>query len=180
MRVQRARMQRHQGDEQEIGEGDAGHAHRQREFVGIGLEAGRHQRDEPRREGEGEPQQHELRDEQQRENLAGETLGLVGPLGRQHPRIGWHIGGVEGAFAEDRAELIGQPERHHERIVDRAGPEHGGEHQIAAKAGETRQQREGGDGEEAAIHQAEPESAARGVRGKPIVTLNPFAPLNPA
>ncbi len=68
-------------------------------------------------------------------------------------RIGRHEGGVEGALREDRAEMIGQPQRHEERIGDRPGAQHRREHDVARKAGDARQQREAADGEDASDHQ---------------------------
>ena len=51
-------------------------------------------------------------------------------------RIGRHEGGVEGALGEDRAEMIGQPQRDEEGVGDRPGAEDRRQHDVARKAGE--------------------------------------------
>ena len=67
-------------------------------------------------------------------------------------RIGRHEGGVERALGEDRAEMIGQPQRHEEGVGDRAGAEDRRQHDVARKAGDARQQREAADREDASDH----------------------------
>ena len=66
--------------------------------------------------------------------------------------IGRHERRVERAFGEDRAEMIGQPQRHEEGVGDRSGAEHGRQHDVARKAGDAREQREAADGEDASDH----------------------------
>ena len=105
-------------------------------------------------------QQHDLAGEQQREDAVGEQLA---PDQRRpslaDARIGRHEGGVEGAFGEDRAEMIGQPQRDEEGIGDRPGAEHRRQHDVAHEAGDARQQRQAADGEDASEHAAFQKSA---------------------
>ena len=61
-------------------------------------------------------------------------LGFLGAFRRQHARIGRHIGGVEGALAEYRAELVGQPEGDDESVGDRAGAQYRAEREVAAQS----------------------------------------------
>ena len=91
-----------------------------------------------------------------REHAIGEQLGGIGAALLADARIGRHEGGVEGALGEDRAEMIRQPQRDEERIRDRSGAEHGGQHDVARKAGEPREQRQAADGEDASNHWPRP------------------------
>src|SRR6516164_7375488 len=118
-------MQRRQSDEEEVGEGYARHPYGEREFLRIRLEAGRDQAHELRREGEGENEKNDLRSKQKGEDLAGEMPGLVIAFGFQHARIGRHISGIEGALAENRAELVRQSESDKKSVGNRAGAEQG-------------------------------------------------------
>ena len=61
MRVQGARLQRDEGDEQKIGKGDAGQRDGEREFFRIGAKSRREKIDESGREGKGKGEQHNLR-----------------------------------------------------------------------------------------------------------------------
>ena len=70
--VENAAPQRHQGDEQKVGESDAREADRERELLRLAREAGRQQIDRLRREQECERQQKKLRRQQQRENAVAE------------------------------------------------------------------------------------------------------------
>ena len=68
-------------------------------------------------------------------------------------RIGRHEGGVEGALGEDRAEMVGQPQRDEERIRQRTGAEDRRQHDVAREPGEPREQRKAADGEDSPEHQ---------------------------
>jgi hypothetical protein len=68
-------------------------------------------------------------------------------------RVGRHERRVEGAFGENRAEMIGQPQRHEERIRHRPGAEDRREHDVAREAGQPRKQRIAADGENTTEHQ---------------------------
>ena len=52
--------------------------------------------------------------------------------------IGQHKAALS-AFRKDRTEMIGQTQRHEERIGDRPGTQHSSEHDVARKAGDARQ-----------------------------------------
>ena len=93
----------------------------------------------------------DLRGKQQREDAVGEQSGRRFALAVQM-RIGRHEGGVEGALGEDRAKMIGQPQRHEERVRHRPRAENRGEHDVARKSGQPREQRVTADGEDASEH----------------------------
>ena len=80
-------------------------------------------------------QQDDLRQQQQREDLVGEVLRarLRPPVSRTR-EIGRHIGGVEGAFAEDGAEMIGQAQGDDEGVHHQARAQHAAEHDVAHEA----------------------------------------------
>src|SRR3954469_15661113 len=66
--------------------------------------------------------------------------------------IGRHEGGVEGALGEDRAKMIGQPERDKECVRDRTGAKNRGEHDVARESGQSRKQRITANSEDASEH----------------------------
>ena len=69
-----------------------------------------------RHEEPGDHEQDQLEAEQQREDAVGEQLRRGLALFAMDMRIGRHERGVERAFGEDGAEMIGQPQRHEERV----------------------------------------------------------------
>ncbi len=157
--IERARLQRHQRDEQQIGKGDARQRYREVELARIGAEARRQQIDQRRRERPGERQQQDLRGEQQREHATGEGARLGCALRLQHARIGRHESRVERAFAENGAKMIGQSEGDDKSVVEQAAAEHGRQNDVAKKSGQAGQQREAADRKQIADH-----SAARPIR----------------
>ena len=153
MRVEGAAVERHQRDAQEIGEGDPRQDDGVVELGGIVFEAmGKHP-DELRREEERQREKHDLRSEQDREDLARKGLGLAGALGFQHPCIGGYVGRVECALAKDRPEMVGQAERHEEGVRQSASAEDGAEQDVAKKAGGPRHEGQAADREEMPVHQ---------------------------
>ncbi len=66
--------------------------------------------------------------------------------------IGRNEGGVEGAFGENGAEMVRQPQRDKEGVGRRPGAEDSGEHDVAHKSGDPRQQRQPADRENAIYH----------------------------
>ena len=120
--------------------------------AGSSRKARRENRDHLRHEQPGDDQQDDLRGEQQREDAVGEQLCAEVSLLAVDMRIGRHEGGVEGALGEDRAEMIGQPQRDEERVRHRAGAEDRREHDVAREPGQPRKQRIAADGEDASEH----------------------------
>ena len=106
--VERALMEREDGDEGDIGEHDARHRDRLRELLGLADKAGRSQPHQQRHVEIDEAEQRDLRQDEQREDLAREMAGLLGASGLEHARVGQQISGVERPFAEDLAELVGR------------------------------------------------------------------------
>ena len=151
-RVEDAAVERHQRDQQQIGKRDARELDRERKLAGIVGEARRQQRDHRRREGQRDRQQHDLACEQEREHAVGEQPRRIGAALLADARIGRHEGGVERALGKDRAEMIGQAQRHEEGVRDRARAQDGRQHDVARKAGDARQQREAADREDAPDH----------------------------
>ena len=96
--------------------------------------------------------QHNLAREQQREDAVGEQPRGIGAALLAHPRIGRHEGGIERAFGENRAEMVGQPQRDEKSIGDRPRAQHRRQHDVAQKAGDARKQRQAADGEKASDH----------------------------
>ncbi len=80
------------------------------------------------------------------------SAGALGPALLADAGIGRHEGGVEGAFGEDGAEMIGQAEGDEKGVGRRPGAEDRGQHDVADKAGDPRQQRQPADREDAINH----------------------------
>ena len=89
---------------------------------------------------------------QQREDAVGEQLRRRLAALAMDMGIGRHEGGVEGAFGEDRAEMIGQPQRDEKRVGHGPRAEDRREHDVARKTGQPRKQRIAADGEDAPEH----------------------------
>ena len=151
-RVEDAAVERHQADQQEIGKGDAGELDREREAAGVLVEAGREQPMTVGVKMSATASSTSWRREQQREDAVGEQPRRIGAALRADARIGRHEGRVERAFGEDRAEMIGQPQRDEEGVRHRPGAEHRGKHDVAHEAGDARDQRPSADREDALDH----------------------------
>ena len=151
-RIEDAAVERHQRHQQEIGKRDARELDRECETAGVIGEAGREQRDHRRREHERERDQDQLAGDQEREHAVGEQSSGIGTALLAGVRISRHERGVEGALGEDRAKVVGNPQRDEEGVGDRPGAEHPRQHDVARKAGKAREQREAADGEDASNH----------------------------
>ena len=66
--------------------------------------------------------------------------------------IGRHEGGVEGALGEDRAEMVGQPQRDEERVGHGTCAEDRRKHDVARESGQPGEQRVAADGENTSEH----------------------------
>ncbi len=71
----------------------------------------------------------------------------------RHMGIGRDESGIERAFGENGAEVIGQPQRHEEGVGHRPGAKDRREHDVARETGDPREQRISADGENASQHQ---------------------------
>ena len=145
MRVHRARQQRDQRHAEQIGERDP--RHQKRVLIGrrSWLKSGRQQAQKLAGEKQSQRQQNDLRAQQERENLRRELFGLLRARAFQRPRIGWHIGSVKRALAENSAEMIGQPEGNSESVRQRARTQSRAHHHVARKACCAREQSESAD-----------------------------------
>jgi hypothetical protein len=159
-RVEDAAIERHQRNQQQIGKRDARELDGEREPPRIMREAGREELDHRRGEHQRDGEEHELDRKQQREDAIREQRRRPGALGRADARIGRHEGRVERALGENGAEMIGQAERHEERIRHRAGAQDGRQHDVAREAGETRHQRQAADREDAFDHDNRPSTSS--------------------
>ena len=132
--VQDATLQRHQRDEQQIGEGDARQLDGEGVFIGFGGKARRDDLEEPRHHRLAEEQEEQEGAEQDRQRLLGERLGGRAPVARDHPGEQRHEGGVERALGKQRAEHVGQALGDDERVVHRAGAEKRRQQDVANEA----------------------------------------------
>ena len=66
--------------------------------------------------------------------------------------VGRHERSVEGTLGKNRAEMVGQAERDEECVGHGARAENRRQHDVTGKAGQSRQQRVGADGEDAPEH----------------------------
>ena len=89
---------------------------------------------------------------QSQKNLPREEPGAGKALGLKDLRIARDIGGVESAFAENGAKMIGQTLGDDESIGERSGAEHGAEQDVAQKTGAAREQGQAADGNQAFVH----------------------------
>ena len=149
--VEHAAVQRHQRDQQQIRKGDPRQRDRQFAARRIVLEPRREDGDHLWHEPPRHDEQNYLRGKQQREDAVGEQPRRRVALAVQM-RIGRHEGGVEGALGEDRAKMIGQPQRHEKRIRDGSRAENGGKHDVARESGQPREQRITANSEDASKH----------------------------
>ena len=127
--VEHPAIQRHQGDQQQIGKGDPRQFDGQAPLLGLVAESGGQEADRLRHEQQGHHQQHRLRDEQQRENAVGEQ-----------PRRGLAALAVDVGIGRDKGEnapsakiapkLFGR-RLPHIRRRRRASAEDGREHDVA-------------------------------------------------
>ncbi len=108
--------------------------------------------DHRRREQQRQRQQHDLAGQQQREDAVGEQLSPRGAALLADARIGRNKGGIEGAFGENGAEMIRQPESHEKGVGRRPCAEDRGQHDVTDKTGDPRQQRQAADREDSLDH----------------------------
>ena len=120
--------------------------------LGVACEARREQPDHLGREEEREREQHDVDGEQRRGDLVGEAPRRRLAVLLERAGIGRHEGGVEGAFGENGAEMVGQAEGDEEGVGDGAGAENGGHDHVADEAREARDERQPADGGDAPNH----------------------------
>ena len=140
-RIEDAAVERHQRHQQQIGKRDARELDREREAPRVVAEAGREQIDHRRREDQRDASSTIWLASSSVKMRSANSRAASAPPCCADARIGRHEGGVERALGEDRAEMVGQPERHEERVGDRPGAEHRRQHDVAQKAGDAREQR---------------------------------------
>ncbi len=150
VRIEDGAQDRDHHDRGEERESDPRQGHRQVRDSRIALETGSDERKELSREDLGDQQYADLDEDHHRENAAGKGQGLVLAFLRQRLAIGRQERGVERAFREDRAEMIGQSERDEEGVRQGTGAEDGGDREIAQGACRPAQHGETGDCAEAA------------------------------
>ena len=87
-------------------------------------------------------------------------------------RVSRHERRVEGAFGENRPEMIGQPQSHEERVRHRTRAENRREHDVARKTGQPRKKRKAADGEDTSEHQPLLQHAAALQNGRRILSVS--------
>jgi hypothetical protein len=147
VRVEEPRQQRHERNEEKVGEGDARQRDGEIELHRILGKAGREPPHDPRHGEEGGREQADLHGEHEREHPVGEEPRRFRSARLVHPRIGWDEGGVEGALAEDSPEVIGKPQGNDERVRDHARAHESGHDHVAEEAGDARDERPAADRE---------------------------------
>ena len=150
--VEHAAIERHQRDQEEIRECDAGELDREIALALFVAEPGRQQAHHLRHEGPGDDQQDDLRDEQQREDAVGKQPCRLLPFLPMDMRIGRHEGGVECALGENGAEMVGKAEGDEEGVCDGTGAQDRREHDIACETGQPRKQGIAADSKNAPKH----------------------------
>jgi hypothetical protein len=134
-RVEHARQERNEADEDEIGEGDAGEHHRELELAGHLVIFRRHQPDEARHDDlEDERDQHQARHEH-RQHFVREALGILDPaFGIEALAEEGHEPRGEGAFAEQPAKDVRDQEGDQEGVIGMARAEHARADHVAREA----------------------------------------------
>ena len=146
--VQRRRVLGHERDQEKIRKGDARESHHELEFLGARGEARRNQTDERRHEEERQDEDDRLGAEKQREDAVGKPMRRRGSAFGFRLGVARHIGRVERAFPEDRAEMVRQAERVGESLVHHARAQHRRDHDVPDEAGDARDQRPAADAED--------------------------------
>ena len=152
MRVQRAGLQRDEGDEQKIRKGDPRQRDGEREFLRVRAEARRQNVDEIGGEGEGECDDENLGGEQAQKNLAGKQPRAGETFGLKHPRVARDIGGIESTLAENSSKMVGQALGHEESVGEQTRAEDRAKQDVAHKPGAAREQGQAADGNQAFVH----------------------------
>ena len=150
--VEHAAIQRHQRDQQQIRKRDPRQRNRQFAARRIVLEPRRENGDHLRHEPPAPATSRTICAASSSVKMRSANSLRRGFALAVQMRIGRNEGGVEGALGEDGAKMIGQPQRHEKRVRHGAGAENGGEHDVARKSGQPREQRITADGEDASEH----------------------------
>ena len=106
-RVENPAVERHQRHQQQIGKRDAGELDRQRKAAGVVREARRQDGNHRRREQQRHCKQHNLACKQDREDAVGKDTCAHRAAVFPYVRIGGDECGVECAFGENGAEMVG-------------------------------------------------------------------------
>ena len=143
--VENAGEQRHQGNEQQIGKGDPGECHRERELVRVGGKPGGEAAHQPGHGDFGEGSEDDEAPQQDTERLFGKRHRRRLALGLQAAGKQRHESEIESALGEQAAEQVGQFEGDEERVGDHAGADIAGDQNIAQESEHPRDQRETAD-----------------------------------
>ena len=140
--VQQRPGERRERDEGEIGEGDAEHLHRQRQALGVAVEARGEQQHQPVGAEHPQRRRNGHRQRQVTGHPADEGVQLPsfrGAVFRQHR----HERLRKGAFREQAPERVGNAKRHEERIRDAGRAQEVRQHHIPRKPAHAGQRRHG-------------------------------------
>ena len=153
-RIEDAAIERDQGNQQQIGECDAGKFDGERIAHRVIDEARRQKVDDGGREQQRPAEQQDLAGQQQRQDTVGKQPGPLRPVLLADAGIGRHEGGVERALGENRAEMVGQAQRHEKGVGHRSRAQDRRQNDVADKAGHPRKQGKTADRENALNHQS--------------------------
>ena len=141
IRVEHARDDGDEGDEEKIGKGDARQRDGKLELLRILREAGRKKRDDERHREQRDDEECHLDEEHQRRDAVGKGLRGRRAFRLEQTGIGRNEGVVERALAEYGAEMVRDAQRHDECVSHRPDAHHRGDDDIAQEPGDARDER---------------------------------------
>ena len=135
--VQHAGNQRGQADQRHVEKRDAGQFNGQREFLRRGRKARCQHANHLRHEDQRDQRQQRKPQHHQRAHAFRHVARGGAAFGGQYAGKGGHKGRIEGAFAKQAAEQIGQFQRHEKRIRHRPRPKARGNQHVPGEAENT-------------------------------------------
>ena len=150
--VEHAAVERHQCDQQQIRERDAGEFDGELPLRRIVGKSRRQKCHRLRHERQRKDEQNDLRREQQREDAIAEKFRRFLAVLALDMGIGRHEGRIECALREDRAEMVGKPQRHEKGVGHGPGAEDRRKHDVAREPCDPRQKGIAADGENSPEH----------------------------
>ena len=121
----------HQPDQDHIREHDAGQGHRQGHLLGRCGKPGGHRMNDERSGHHADNGDNRQADQQQFQRTYGQTVGVFAIPVDQGIGENGDKGQAQGAFTEQPAQQIGNPESGDEGIGGHSGPEKRGQHHVA-------------------------------------------------
>jgi undecaprenyl-diphosphatase len=138
-RVEHPHRRRRQRNARQERQHDAGQEHGQLVLARDAREAGREHGDQPGREQVADEADHRQHQQQRRHELAAEVPRLAFAAAREHAGERGHERRGHGAFGEQVAQQVGQPESDVEGVGRESGAEERRHHLLADESEDTRQ-----------------------------------------